>query len=51
MFGVRIGGFNVLFEDGTNDGFVSSDLDKTMDFLGEMRNITREYSAVDGLDR
>ena len=51
VYGVRIGGFNVLFEDWTNVNYVSSDLEKTLEFLEELRNITREYSEVDGLDR
>ena len=51
VYGVRIGGFNVLFEDWANPAFVSSDLGKTMEFLEELRNITREYTEKDGLDR
>lgn len=49
--GLRIGGFNLLFEDFAISNTVSSDVNKTITFFNELQSIAQEYSDVDKLER
>ncbi len=48
--GFRIGDFNYLFEDFNNPDVIVSDVNKTMAFLQDMRELARKYSQQDGLE-
>ncbi|CAM6053455.1 unnamed protein product [Sphagnum tenellum] len=51
VYGFRISGFHILFEDFDDLDHVSSDRNKTAAFFRELRRIGSEYSDKDGIQR
>eukprot|EP00095_Tigriopus_kingsejongensis_P010326 maker-scaffold187_size272365-snap-gene-1.32 protein:Tk10326 transcript:maker-scaffold187_size272365-snap-gene-1.32-mRNA-1 annotation:"neutral and basic amino acid transport protein rbat" len=53
VFGVRIGGFNLLFEDESDQRteIIKSDVEATLEFLDELRGIAKNISQKDNTQR
>jgi len=51
VYGFRIGNFNLLYEDFESELIIRSDVQKTVDFLADMRELALDHSIKDGLDR
>ena len=49
--GIHITGFDILIESWDNNEHIETDLERTLEFLEEIHNLTKTFSAVDTMDR